>query len=89
MTSTTPFRSPSPCGTDESVAGEEDPGASLDQPSPAYSPVPHDPGHAEDGAVADVAEALCCVCGGSGRLADAPCPECGGSGKVLAGLGGA
>ena len=52
----------------ESVAGEEDPGASLDMPLPAGSKrVPG--GDA------------CPRCGGSGKLVAGTCPDCHGSGK--------
>lgn len=57
----------------ESVAGEEDPGASLDIP-------PATPG---------TGEAPCPKCGGSGTLAGSSCPECQGTGKVTVGIGGA
>ena len=54
-----------PVDLSESVAGEEDPGASLDLPvaKPATG------GEA------------CRTCGGSGKLASGTCPECKGTGK--------
>lgn len=57
----------------ESVAGEEDPGASVDVPA----------------GTAGTGEDVCPRCGGSGSLAGRECPECLGSGKVNAGIGGA
>ena len=83
----------------ESVAGEEDPGASLDLPvrssgQPAIQPVPRPPGTINPGDEAPegtpgTGETICRECGGSGKAANGPCPACGGSGKVTAGLGGA
>ena len=55
----------------ESVAGEEDPGASLDLPL-------RPPGSADGG---------CPTCGGSGKIASGTCPDCQGMGKVPAGTG--
>lgn len=78
----------------ESVAGEEDPGASVDQSVPppregapvASAPVPGDeapPGTPGSG------EGLCPRCGGSGRVDSAPCQNCNGTGKVNRAIGGA
>ncbi len=72
----------------ESVAGEEDPGASLDQaltptppaPAPGDEAPPGTPGSGED---------VCPRCGGSGRIGDGMCPVCSGSGKVNRAIGGA
>lgn len=71
----------------ESVAGEEDPGASIDLAAPAGAPMslgdeapPGTPGTGED---------ICPRCGGSGKLGASDCPECGGTGKVTVGIGGA
>ncbi len=58
-----------PVDLTESVAGEEDPGASLDMPPAAK------PGTGSD---------LCPRCGGSGKLASGTCPACHGSGKSAA-----
>jgi hypothetical protein len=65
----------------ESVAGEEDPGASIDLPiAPGNEAPPGTPG---------TGEKVCPSCGGSGRGASGPCPVCQGTGKVTAGIGGA
>jgi hypothetical protein len=61
----------------ESVAGEEDPGASLDT-------VPGDAAAQNPAA----GQSVCSRCGGSGRFAGALCPTCGGAGKVIRGVGG-
>ena len=66
-----------------SVAGEEDPGASLDLPiaksmegrAPAGTP--------------SAGENLCPQCGGTGRLGASACPHCQGTGVMIVGLGGA
>lgn len=58
-------RAGDPIDLQDSVAGEEDPGASLD--IPAAPPA--------------TAEAVCPRCGGSGQVAGAACPECSGSGS--------
>ena len=83
----------------ESVAGEEDPGASLDLPArpagqPAIQQVPIPPGAISPGDEAaegtpGTGETICRECGGSGRAANGPCPLCSGRGKVTVGLGGA
>ena len=56
-----------PVDLSESVAGEEDPGASLDLPPPERLP--------------EGATGTCVRCGGSGKLAAGPCPDCRGTGK--------
>jgi hypothetical protein len=53
----------------ESVAGEEDPGASIGMPLGAPPGKPATGGDA------------CPRCGGSGTLASGTCPDCHGSGK--------
>lgn len=67
----------------ESVAGEEDPGASIELPAPSLAPgdqaAPGTPGTGED---------VCPRCGGSGRIGEAACPDCAGTGKIIAGIGG-
>ncbi|MDB5869298.1 MAG: hypothetical protein JWP96_1630 [Polaromonas sp.] len=84
----------------ESVAGEEDPGASMDMAGGSSSnPSPDKPFSAPSGAVNPGDEApagtpgtgenICRECGGSGRVDGAPCVSCGGSGKVIVGVGGA
>lgn len=68
---TPPAPSPTlgPVDLSESVAGEEDPGASMDLP-------PVTPASAAD---------LCPLCGGSGKIASGACPDCKGSGKRTGG----
>ena len=58
----------------QSVAGEEDPGASIDMArAAAASPArPDQPA---------TAETVCSTCGGSGKVAAETCPECQGTGK--------
>ncbi|MBG6076120.1 hypothetical protein [Polaromonas sp. CG_9.11] len=83
----------------QSVAGEEDPGASLDMsgsspPNRSGITVPMPSGSANPGDEAPegtpgTGEGLCPQCGGSGRVGDAICPSCKGSGKVIVGIGGA
>ncbi|MDB5964870.1 MAG: hypothetical protein JWQ72_1370 [Polaromonas sp.] len=87
----------------ESVAGEDDPGASMDMPpagqEPAAVPGGTETVRPDAGAVLNpgddaapgtpgTGEALCRACGGSGRLGGTPCAACGGTGKVVAGMGG-
>ena len=68
----------------ESVAGEEDPGAGIELPvtphsRPAGTASPEIPG----------AEAQACPrCGGSGSIGRTPCPDCQGTGLLLAGRAG-
>jgi hypothetical protein len=86
----------------ESVAGEEDPGASLDMsmgastpgsdgsaaPGPiSEPPAPLHPGDEAPAGTPGTGEGICRECGGSGRLAGALCPACDGSGKVIVGVG--
>jgi hypothetical protein len=61
-----------PVDLSESVAGEEDPGASLDMP-------------ATEGARPATGGDACPTCGGSGKIASGTCPDCKGSGKRAAG----
>ncbi|CAN5169485.1 hypothetical protein BH10PSE16_BH10PSE16_29720 [soil metagenome] len=85
----------------QSVAGEEDPGASLDMSGISrtsaenlYSgPVSRpreaaNPGDEAPAGSPGTGENICRECGGSGRVGDAPCASCNGSGKVVVGLGG-
>jgi hypothetical protein len=58
----------------ESVAGEEDPGASLDMTLPQGVP--------------PKAAKPCPACGGSGRSQGQACTECSGTGRVTVGIGG-
>ncbi|MCY7319977.1 MAG: hypothetical protein LH617_14860 [Ramlibacter sp.] len=62
---TSPGKLP-PVDLTESVAGEEDPGASLDLPATSK------PRTGDD---------LCPRCLGSGKVASGTCPDCQGSGK--------
>lgn len=69
----------------ESVAGEEDPGASVD----LVQPPPMQPGDEAPPGVPGTGETVCRLCGGSGRSKGGEtCPECGGTGKVNVGVGG-
>lgn len=54
---------------DESVAGEEDPGAAIEPRM----------GHPIDEAAPRPVVSQCPRCGGSGRLEEGPCPDCGGT----------
>ncbi len=87
----------------ESVAGEEDPGASLDAPMLSSAPpsgsasdsgssepfAPLKPGDEAPAGTPGTGENICRDCGGSGRLAgDGKCKTCDGTGKVTVGLGG-
>ena len=88
-------RSPEPIDLSESVAGEEDPGASVDlavrtpAASGAPTPQPMAPGDEAAPGTPGTGEDLCRTCGGSGRLNGGPCPECEGTGRVTRGIGGA
>ena len=88
-------RSPEPVDLSESVAGEEDPGASVDvavrtpAASGAPTPQPMAPGDEAPPGTPGTGEDLCRTCGGSGRLNGGPCPECEGTGRVTRGIGGA
>ena len=86
----------------ESVAGEEDPGASLDMQTGAGSsgispdqipvsrpPTTLNPGDETPAGSSGTGEGICRECGGSGRMGEAVCPSCAGSGKVTVGVGGA
>jgi hypothetical protein len=82
----------------ESVAGEEDPGASLDvaaadaqtssSDQPAGSP-PMSPGDEAPAGTPGTGEDVCPDCGGSGRRDGRECTTCQGTGKVTVGIGGA
>ena len=75
----------------ESVAGEEDPGASIDvtakQPGQAAKPM--SPGDEAPPGTAGTGEDVCPDCGGTGQRAGRECPTCQGTGKVTVGIGGA
>lgn len=67
----------------ESVAGEEDPGASID-------PSTLRPGDEAPTGTPGTGEGLCRACGGSGVTNGGErCPDCEGSGRVTVGIGGA
>ncbi|MBT2323659.1 hypothetical protein J7E62_15020 [Variovorax paradoxus] len=69
---------------DQSVAGEEDPGASV-EPTAA---TPSHPGDEAPAGTLGTGEKQCSRCGGSGRLiGDQPCPDCKGTGKITIGVG--
>ena len=88
-----------------SVAGEEDPGASLDAPSgregrsdqapgqapgqPSGAQPPMSPGDEAPLGTPGTGETVCPRCGGSGRLGASDCPECSGTGRINVGIGGA
>jgi hypothetical protein len=88
----------------ESVAGEEDPGASIDmagapgasdQPAgqapgqPSGGQPPMKPGDEAPEGTPSTGEGICPACGGSGRLEGKACPRCEGTGTVTVGIGGA
>ena len=87
-----------------SVAGEEDPGASVDvanSPGRSDPPAGRAPGQpsvpqghmrpADEAAegTPGTGEAPCPRCGGSGKLGASSCPACEGTGRVTVGIGGA
>jgi hypothetical protein len=87
-----------------SVAGEEDPGASLDMagaPGANDQPAgqaprqasgaqpPMKPGDEAPEGTPSTGEGICPDCGGSGRLEGKPCATCEGTGTVTVGIGGA
>ncbi|HVZ42797.1 MAG TPA: hypothetical protein VHA82_03220 [Ramlibacter sp.] len=79
----------------QSVAGEEDPGASIDLASPpasaeqASKPRPGmRPGDEAPQGAPGTGESVCPSCGGSGMLAGRTCPECEGTGRITVGIGG-
>lgn len=84
---------------DQSVAGEEDPGASLSIPAEPSDPpssqviftLPDaiNPGNKAPEGTLGTAKGICRECGGSGRMANQRCASCDGSGMVNLGLGGA
>lgn len=97
MASRKPARPGDPIDLLTSVAGEEDPGASIDLAVPTnqqpHPPVggqpPMAPGDEAPAGTAGTGEAICPQCGGSGRMGASSCPNCQGTGKVIAGIGGA
>jgi hypothetical protein len=86
----------------ESVAGEEDPGASIDLAAsdtrassatagdqPGVAAPPMSPGDEAPVGTPGTGEDLCRTCGGSGLLNGSTCPDCEGTGKINVGIGGA
>lgn len=90
-----------PIDLSESVAGEEDPGASVELGSRAQAGTdtaqlqaaaptpPMAPGDEAPAGTPGTGEDICRACGGTGVLNGGPCPECEGTGKVNVGVGGA
>jgi hypothetical protein len=101
--SSKPVRPGDPLDLATSVAGEEDPGASMDlaqggaqgQPAAAARTQPSAgrpdmaPGDEAPPGTPSTGEKVCPQCGGSGRLGASSCPNCLGTGKVTVGIGGA
>ena len=103
--SNSPARPGDPLDLDRSVAGEEDPGASLDSPRgtegrsdqpagqrgdrPVAASKPMAPGDEAPAGTPSTGENVCPRCGGSGKLGASSCPDCQGTGKVIVGIGGA
>lgn len=74
---------------DQSVAGEEDPGA-CDDLAAAQGRRDMAPGDQASTGTEGTGEGICPRCGGSGRLeGNQPCPDCEGRGRVVQGIGGA
>ncbi len=73
-----------PIDLTQSVAGEEDPGASVDLVTPPVAP-----GDEAPAGTIGTGEDICRACGGTGMLNGGACPECEGLGKITAGIGGA
>ncbi|AMO21743.1 hypothetical protein GCM10027034_01400 [Ramlibacter solisilvae] len=81
---------------DESVAGEEDPGASLDiaaadasLPTPSGAGPSMSPGDEAPAGTPGAGEDLCPDCGGTGRRDGKACRTCDGTGRVIVAIGGA
>ena len=72
----------------QSVAGEEDPGASLDMPDSSPAAAPLNPADQAPAGTLGTGENICRDCGGLGQLSGARCQTCGGTGRVIEGLGG-
>lgn len=104
-TPSTPAAQPGdPIDLATSVAGEEDPGASIDlanvpdRPArragqgtgqPAVAQPAMQPGDEAPAGTPGTGETVCPRCGGSGVQGGASCATCGGTGKVTVGIGGA
>jgi hypothetical protein len=90
----TNIRTATPASRDleQSVAGEEDPGAAIDidqHASRKSAPAPMSPGDQAPPGTPGTGEDVCPDCGGSGKRAGRDCPTCLGTGKVTVGIGGA
>lgn len=85
-----PVRPGDPIDLDRSVAGEEDPGASIDLANlrPAGGPPATAPGDQAPAGTPGTGENVCPACGGSGRQGASSCTNCQGTGRVTAGIGG-
>ena len=77
-----------PIDLKQSVAGEEDPGASLDLAVVDDAQAQMKPGDQAPPGAPATGENVCPRCGGSGRLGASDCPDCGGTGKITTGIGG-
>ncbi|RYF19004.1 MAG: hypothetical protein EOO30_01295 [Comamonadaceae bacterium] len=86
-----PARPGDPIDLESSVAGEEDPGASIELANVRNigAQPPMAPGDEAPAGTPSTGENVCPQCGGSGRLGASACPNCEGTGKVIVGIGGA
>jgi hypothetical protein len=100
-----PARPRDPIDLSNSVAGEEDPGASFDLPAgtegrsdqpaargakqPTGAQPPMAPGDEAPAGTPSTGENVCPQCGGTGRMGASSCPNCQGTGVVIVGIGGA
>jgi hypothetical protein len=88
-----PSKPGDPLDLTTSVAGEEDPGASIEAELPRAQPTagaqpPMAPGDQAPAGTPSTGEDVCPQCGGTGRLGASACPNCQGTGKVIVGIGG-
>jgi hypothetical protein len=83
-----PVRPGAPIDLTTSVAGEEDPGASIDL-DVHRTQAPMAPGDEAPAGTPSTGENVCPQCGGTGRIGASACPNCQGTGKVIVGIGGA
>lgn len=98
-----PARAGDPIDLSNSVAGEEDPGASFDVPDESREDPPTaraarqpvgtqpamSPGDEAPAGTPSTGENVCPQCGGIGRIGAAACPNCQGTGVVIVGIAGA
>lgn len=87
--SNTASRPGDPLDLATSVAGEEDPGASIDLAVPRGVQPPMAPGDEAPAGTPSTGENVCPECGGTGRIGAGKCPNCEGTGVVIVGIGGA